>query len=76
MEKFTEQDLEILILNKVGSRYVFASALGNDNTVEFQLMPDSLDDGFFNWYTGNYKDNQFYKTKYECSFHFINAHGF
>lgn len=37
----------------------------------YQLMPDEIDDGFFNYYVSIRPDNQFFKTKEMCVIHFV-----
>ena len=37
----------------------------------YQLMPDGLDDGFFNWYCYEREDYQFFKSKELCVAYFL-----
>jgi hypothetical protein len=37
----------------------------------YQLMPDTIDDGFFDWYCYVRPNNQFFKTKEMCVLYFI-----
>lgn len=42
-----------------------------DNEPFYQLMPDSLDDGFFDWYCYMRPNNQFFKSKEMCVLYFV-----
>lgn len=37
----------------------------------YQLMPDTIDDGFFDWYCYVRPNNQFFRTKEMCILYFI-----
>lgn len=37
----------------------------------YQLMPDTIDNGFFEWYCYVRPNNQFFKTKEMCILYFI-----
>jgi len=37
----------------------------------YQLMPDKLDDGFFDWYCWVRPNNQFFKTQEMCILYFV-----
>ena len=37
----------------------------------YQLMPDEIDDRFFNWYCNLRPNNQFFKTKEMCVLYFV-----
>jgi len=37
----------------------------------YQLTPSSTDDGFFNWYSRKYKDEQFFRTEDTCTLCFL-----
>lgn len=37
----------------------------------FQLMPDTHDDGFFDWYCANRENEQFFEKKEHAALHFI-----
>jgi hypothetical protein len=66
-----------------GQKYCFAESSSrvwtNSEIVEqmecnkpfYQLMPETLDDGFFDWYCFNRPDNQFFKTREMCVLYFI-----
>jgi|AntAceMinimDraft_14_1070370.scaffolds.fasta_scaffold01232_11 hypothetical protein len=43
----------------------------SDELPFYQLMPDNLDDGFFNWYCVERPYNQFFKTKEMCIIYFV-----
>ncbi len=65
------------------SEYVFAVGSnrkwGDSNAIEtenngkpfYQLMPDSLDEGFFDWYVSARSKYQFFKTEEMCLLHFV-----
>jgi hypothetical protein len=37
----------------------------------YQLMPDTMDDGFFDWYCHHRDDQQFFASSETCALHFI-----
>jgi hypothetical protein len=71
------------LLKETGSHYCFASSTTrsinnannieqkNDGTFFYQIMPDSIDNGFFDWYILEKKHNQFFETKEEAFIQFM-----
>ena len=43
----------------------------NDGSVFYQIKPDGLDGGFFNWYALERQHNQFFETKEEAFIEFM-----
>lgn len=42
-----------------------------DDQPFYQLMPNTIDDGFFDWYCYVQPNNQFFRTKEMCILYFI-----
>lgn len=84
-KKLNDHEITALLFNLTDCIYTFASSSdmrwGKDGKVKhmdkshpdgfYQLMPDSLDDGFFDWYCYNREDQQFFETKENATLHFI-----
>ncbi len=72
-----EDDYTNYLLDITGYEYLFAVASvrmwGNkeERGTFYQLMPDSLDDGFFDWYCDKCPYYQFFKLKTEATLRFI-----
>jgi hypothetical protein len=73
-------DVTIYLLEITGFPYSFAQASSRkwgseEAEIEhgdfYQLMPDSLDDGFFDWYCETSPYMQFYTTWEECTLIFV-----
>lgn len=86
-EKLSDKELIAILFNLTGQVYTFATASdmrwgANGEVLDngkpgyekgfYQLMPASLDDGFFDWYCLKREEYQFFKTREGCTLHFIN----
>jgi hypothetical protein len=83
MENFdffkSTEDLTNYVLEITGQQYEFAEASsrrwGRMSKLEhgtfYQLIPDTGDDGFFDWYYVRKPDHQFFKMREECVMRFI-----
>lgn len=66
-----------------GCDYVFAQGAhrkwGKSDKVQleskspyYQIMPDTFDDGFFDWYVSERSGRQFFELRETCIIHFLN----
>jgi hypothetical protein len=81
----SERELTTLLYNLTGHVYVFATSSsmrwGKDGEIEkmgeanpngfYQLMPDTLDDGFFDWYCDERSEQQFFPSIEPATLQFI-----
>jgi hypothetical protein len=81
----SEQDITRILHAVTGHIYTFATASdmrwGKNDTVEhkgeefpngfYQLMPDAMDDGFFDWYCYHRDEQQFFASPETAALHFI-----
>ena len=85
-QELSEKDMMVLLFNLTGHLYTFAVGSdlrwGNSDEIVnsspernpegfYQLMPKTIDDGFFDWYCYNREDYQFFETQENCVLHFI-----
>jgi len=76
-EFITDQDYEQYLLDITGNRYSFASSSNRryNGVVEegdyYQLMPIYKDDGFFDWYTSERPEDQFFVAKSDAVLKFV-----
>jgi hypothetical protein len=87
-QTLTEGDLERILQDITGYIYVFATAscmrwtergeIKYTDTEHpegfFQLMPDTNDEGFFNWYCSVRPEHQFHPTRQGATLHFLYYH--
>lgn len=82
----TEDDITRILHTVTGYIYTFATASvmrwGKKGRIEemdtttfpdgfWQLMPDTIDDGFFDWYCEHRVDQQFFASPQTAALHFI-----
>jgi len=82
-QKLSTKEYVLLLANLTGYQYTFASAAnlrwGKDGKVKTaeegksftQIMPETSDDGFFDWYCDRREDYQFFKSKSRATLQFI-----
>ena len=84
-QQVSGKELMTLLYNLTGYIYTFATVSSmrwgqNGTTIQmsatnpegfFQLMPDSTDAGFFDWYCYNRPEQQFFESKNNAVLHFI-----
>ena len=84
-QKLSDMELIALLTNLTGYIYTFANGAhqrwGENGKIKkagennpdgfFQLMPHTKDDGFFDWYSDNRSEYQFFKSKNKAVLHFI-----
>ncbi|WP_461054173.1 hypothetical protein [Spirosoma arcticum] len=83
-EELTDERQVLMYLGLItGHKYVIATGSGRkwgseDSRVEhgtfYQIMPDSDDDGFFDWYCEHRMHNQFFKSIDTAVLHFVFYH--
>lgn len=81
-QQLNDREITVILYNLTGCFYSFAAATdmkwgenGEEKTsnLEFyQLMPDSEDGGFFDWYCDVRTYHQFFDRKEDAVLHFIN----
>lgn len=82
-EYLNEKEARAYLKQFTGCDYVFAQGAhrkwGKSNDVElesnapyFQIMPDTFDDGFFDWYVSERSGRQFFELRETCIIHFLN----
>lgn len=84
-EQLEPDDITRMLFHLTGTVYTFAVAsdarwgeggeiknmIGKNHEGFFQLMPHTLDDGFFDWYCEKREEYQFFETKENAALHFI-----
>ena len=82
-QKLSTTEYVLLLSNLTGYRYTFVSAAnlrwGKDGKVKnaeegksfTQIMPETSDDGFFDWYCNRRGDYQFFNSEYRATLQFI-----
>jgi len=81
-EYLTEKEARNYLKLMTGCNYVFAQGAhrkwGKSKDAEleskspyFQIMPDTLDDGFFDWYVSERSGFQFFEIRETCIVHFL-----
>jgi hypothetical protein len=75
MNQLTDFDLSQIVYRVTGQFYGFAVASGYFMEMQaeevYQLMPHTVDNGFFDWYCLERVDHQFFETKQECTLQFL-----
>ncbi|TYP73662.1 hypothetical protein [Aquimarina intermedia] len=82
-EYLNEKEARIFLKQFTGHNYVFAQGAHRkwgksehtpleEKTPYFQIMPDTVDDGFFNWYVIERSGKQFFELRETCIIHFLN----
>lgn len=78
----TNLEITVLLGRITGHMYTFAVSSSrhwnNNKNIEqsndgfYQLMPEGLDGGYWDWYCAHREYNQFFKSKADCALEFIN----
>lgn len=75
----SDEHLIDILFSLTGTKYIFAQVSSRRwgrksetvNGTYYQIMPERLDDPFFNWYCNERTEYQFFKSKANCIIYFL-----